>query len=157
MSMDLKNNVLGSLRTAWQSFARLPVAALPPVEEGETTLERNLQEAQGKSTFICRVCVCVSVLACTSVSNPVSSYSSHPFLHIAILLLTPCCCSCFPHPLPLYLEPQPQRQSLLLLRGKRKVLICGLKFWIGPGPFISITSKVSQDSHLARINEKTSK
>uniref|UniRef100_A0A671VXX9 DDHD domain containing 2 n=1 Tax=Sparus aurata TaxID=8175 RepID=A0A671VXX9_SPAAU len=59
MSMDLKNNVLGSLRTAWQSFARLPVAALPPVEEGETTLERNLQEAQGKSTFICRVCVCV--------------------------------------------------------------------------------------------------
>ncbi|XP_076587418.1 triacylglycerol hydrolase DDHD2 isoform X4 [Chaetodon auriga] len=44
MSMDLKNNVLGSLRTAWQSFARLPVAALPPVEEGETTIERNLQE-----------------------------------------------------------------------------------------------------------------
>uniref|UniRef100_A0A3B5AQT7 DDHD domain containing 2 n=1 Tax=Stegastes partitus TaxID=144197 RepID=A0A3B5AQT7_9TELE len=37
MSMDLKNNVLGSLRTAWQSFARLPVAALPPVEEGEST------------------------------------------------------------------------------------------------------------------------
>nr|XP_046243238.1 phospholipase DDHD2 isoform X2 [Scatophagus argus] len=47
MSMDLKNNVLGSLRTAWQSFARLPVAALPSVEEGETTIERNLQEAQG--------------------------------------------------------------------------------------------------------------
>ncbi|XP_070820947.1 triacylglycerol hydrolase DDHD2 isoform X5 [Chaetodon trifascialis] len=46
MSMDLKNNVLGSLRTAWQSFARLPVAALPPVEEGETTLERNIQETQ---------------------------------------------------------------------------------------------------------------
>ncbi|XP_062274292.1 phospholipase DDHD2 isoform X1 [Scomber scombrus] len=45
MSMDLKNNVLGSLRTAWQSLARLPVAALPPVEEGETTIERNLQEA----------------------------------------------------------------------------------------------------------------
>ncbi|XP_071755794.1 triacylglycerol hydrolase DDHD2 [Centroberyx gerrardi] len=47
MSMDLKNNVLGSLRTAWQSFARLPVAALPPVDEGETTTERNLQETQG--------------------------------------------------------------------------------------------------------------
>ncbi|KAM9360238.1 triacylglycerol hydrolase DDHD2 [Symphorus nematophorus] len=46
MSMDLKNNVLGSLRTAWQSFARLPVAALPPVEEGETTIESNLQETQ---------------------------------------------------------------------------------------------------------------
>ncbi|XP_008280235.1 phospholipase DDHD2 isoform X1 [Stegastes partitus] len=46
MSMDLKNNVLGSLRTAWQSFARLPVAALPPVEEGESTVERNLQETQ---------------------------------------------------------------------------------------------------------------
>ncbi|XP_029367312.1 phospholipase DDHD2 isoform X2 [Echeneis naucrates] len=48
MSMDLKNNVLGSLRTAWQSFARLPVAALPPVEgEGEATTERNLEEIQG--------------------------------------------------------------------------------------------------------------
>lgn len=47
MSMDLKNNVLGSLRTAWQSFARLPVAALPPVDEGETTIERDIQETQG--------------------------------------------------------------------------------------------------------------
>ncbi|XP_026199478.1 phospholipase DDHD2 isoform X2 [Anabas testudineus] len=47
MSMDLKNNVLGSLRTAWQSFARLPVTALPPVVESETTTERNLQETQG--------------------------------------------------------------------------------------------------------------
>uniref|UniRef100_A0A8C4HSC9 Phospholipase DDHD2 n=1 Tax=Dicentrarchus labrax TaxID=13489 RepID=A0A8C4HSC9_DICLA len=46
MSMDLKNNVLGSLRTAWQSFARLPVAALPPVDEGETTKETNLQDTQ---------------------------------------------------------------------------------------------------------------
>uniref|UniRef100_UPI0037E8BB39 phospholipase DDHD2 isoform X1 n=1 Tax=Semicossyphus pulcher TaxID=241346 RepID=UPI0037E8BB39 len=50
MSMDLKNNVLGSLRTAWQSFARLPVAALPPVDEGETTIERNLQETQAAVT-----------------------------------------------------------------------------------------------------------
>uniref|UniRef100_A0A8D3AHU5 DDHD domain containing 2 n=1 Tax=Scophthalmus maximus TaxID=52904 RepID=A0A8D3AHU5_SCOMX len=49
MSMDLKNNVLGSLRTAWQSFARLPVAALPPVEEGETTIERHLEETQDSS------------------------------------------------------------------------------------------------------------
>uniref|UniRef100_H2LW43 DDHD domain containing 2 n=1 Tax=Oryzias latipes TaxID=8090 RepID=H2LW43_ORYLA len=39
MSMDLKNNVLGSLRTAWQSFARIPVAALPSVEEGETSAD----------------------------------------------------------------------------------------------------------------------
>uniref|UniRef100_A0A3Q3WYE3 Uncharacterized protein n=1 Tax=Mola mola TaxID=94237 RepID=A0A3Q3WYE3_MOLML len=46
MSMDLKNNVLGSLRTAWQSFTRLPAAALPPVEEGETTTETNLQVTQ---------------------------------------------------------------------------------------------------------------
>uniref|UniRef100_A0A3Q1HKX5 Uncharacterized protein n=1 Tax=Anabas testudineus TaxID=64144 RepID=A0A3Q1HKX5_ANATE len=51
MSMDLKNNVLGSLRTAWQSFARLPVTALPPVVESETTTERNLQETQGKKSF----------------------------------------------------------------------------------------------------------
>ncbi|KAM6945137.1 triacylglycerol hydrolase DDHD2 isoform 3-T5 [Lycodopsis pacificus] len=46
MSMDLKNNVLGSLRTAWQSFSRLPVAALPPVDQGDTTIERDLQETQ---------------------------------------------------------------------------------------------------------------
>uniref|UniRef100_A0AAQ4RKG7 DDHD domain containing 2 n=1 Tax=Gasterosteus aculeatus aculeatus TaxID=481459 RepID=A0AAQ4RKG7_GASAC len=39
MSMDLKNNVLGSLRTAWQSFSRIPVAALPPVDEGNATTE----------------------------------------------------------------------------------------------------------------------
>ncbi|KAG8012066.1 Phospholipase DDHD2 [Nibea albiflora] len=49
MSMDLKNNVLGSLRTAWQSFSRLPVAALPPVEAGETTIEKNLQEPQASA------------------------------------------------------------------------------------------------------------
>ncbi|KAM9858984.1 triacylglycerol hydrolase DDHD2 [Aulostomus maculatus] len=53
MGMDLKNNVLGSLRTAWQSLSRLPVAALPPVEEGETTLERNIQEAQAPSSGVC--------------------------------------------------------------------------------------------------------
>ncbi|XP_047236534.1 phospholipase DDHD2 isoform X4 [Girardinichthys multiradiatus] len=46
MSMDLKNNVLGSLRTAWQSFTRLPVAALPPVEEGGTTNDTTPQEDQ---------------------------------------------------------------------------------------------------------------
>lgn len=68
MSMDLKNNVLGSLRTAWQSFARLP-AALPSVEEGETATEQNHQEAQGTETllfaFVC-VCRCVeSVSSCT--------------------------------------------------------------------------------------------
>lgn len=50
MSMDIKNNVLGSLRTAWQSFARLPVAALPPIEADETTAEGNLQEAEGECT-----------------------------------------------------------------------------------------------------------
>ncbi|XP_061624099.1 phospholipase DDHD2 isoform X3 [Phyllopteryx taeniolatus] len=48
MSIDLKNNVLGSLRTAWQSLSR-PVAALPPVDEGKTTTEGTLQETQGES------------------------------------------------------------------------------------------------------------
>ncbi|XP_073322072.1 triacylglycerol hydrolase DDHD2-like [Pagrus major] len=43
---DLKNNVWGSLRMAWQAFARPPVAAASSVEEGETTLERNLEETQ---------------------------------------------------------------------------------------------------------------
>ncbi len=136
MSMDLKNNVLGSLRTAWQSFARLPVAALPPVEEGETTIERNLQETQGRkrtviSAFVDVLCGCVSVHK--SVSNLVSSPSSHPSLHDATLPSSALSgCSCFPHPISLYLEYQPQQQSLLLLRGKRKVLIFGLKYWSGP-------------------------
>ncbi|XP_067087208.1 phospholipase DDHD2-like isoform X1 [Osmerus mordax] len=44
MSTDLKNNVLGSLRTAWQSFTRLPAPALPPVEAGATTEENVLSE-----------------------------------------------------------------------------------------------------------------
>ncbi|XP_077417271.1 triacylglycerol hydrolase DDHD2 isoform X2 [Vanacampus margaritifer] len=50
MSIDLKNNVLGSLRTAWQSFSRRPVAALPPLDEGEkeTTTEGNLQETKSE-------------------------------------------------------------------------------------------------------------
>ena len=52
MSMDLKNNVLGSLRTAWQSFARLPVTALPPVEEGQTSDETNPQETQGERAHL---------------------------------------------------------------------------------------------------------
>ncbi|XP_034026034.1 phospholipase DDHD2 isoform X3 [Thalassophryne amazonica] len=49
MSMDLKNNVLGSLRTAWQSLARLPATALPPAEERETTTARS-QETQAVLT-----------------------------------------------------------------------------------------------------------
>ncbi|XP_078106731.1 triacylglycerol hydrolase DDHD2 [Sander vitreus] len=44
MGMDLKNNVWGLLRTACQSFARPPVAALPSVDEGDTTIKRGLQE-----------------------------------------------------------------------------------------------------------------
>lgn len=57
MSMDLKNNVWGSLRTAWQSFAR-PVAALPPVVEKETAAKRDTEEPQGKKKeeFVC-ICV----------------------------------------------------------------------------------------------------
>ncbi|TDH12699.1 hypothetical protein EPR50_G00050070 [Perca flavescens] len=43
MGMDLKNNVWGLLRTACQSFARPPVAALPSVD-GDTTIKRDLQE-----------------------------------------------------------------------------------------------------------------
>lgn len=62
MSMDLKNNVLGSLRTAWQSFARLPVAALPPVVEGESTTERNVQDTQGKRSYFICLCVFVGVV-----------------------------------------------------------------------------------------------
>lgn len=167
MSMDLKNNVLGSLRTAWQSFARLPVAALPLVVEGESTTERNLQDTQGKIRCVIYLCVFVGVVrvyewvwVCPKVCLTLSPHT--PFTPLCMLLPSlylpssaiPGNCFYFPHPLPLYLEPQPQRQSLLLLREKRKVLIFGLKYWSGPRPFISITSKVSQDSHLARINAK---
>ncbi|KAK7934068.1 hypothetical protein WMY93_004964 [Mugilogobius chulae] len=51
MGMDIKNNVLGSLRTAWQSFARIPVAALPPVEAGEASIEENLQDECVEAEF----------------------------------------------------------------------------------------------------------
>ncbi|KAL0979314.1 hypothetical protein UPYG_G00183540 [Umbra pygmaea] len=47
MSADLKNNVLGSFRTAWQSLVRMPAAALPQVEERETTAERAMLEIEG--------------------------------------------------------------------------------------------------------------
>lgn len=62
MGMDLKNNVLGSLRTAWQSFSRLPVAALPPVDEGETTTEKSPQETQGIKGCFFSLCVFVDVV-----------------------------------------------------------------------------------------------
>uniref|UniRef100_A0A8C6R407 Phospholipase DDHD2 n=1 Tax=Nannospalax galili TaxID=1026970 RepID=A0A8C6R407_NANGA len=37
MSMDLKNNLLGSLRMAWKSFTRAPYPALQPSETAEDT------------------------------------------------------------------------------------------------------------------------
>lgn len=62
MSTDLKNNVLGSLRTAWQSFARLP-AALPSAEEGETAMEQSHQETQGTGILLFdSVCLYCGVL-----------------------------------------------------------------------------------------------
>lgn len=53
----------------------------------------------------------------------------------------------------LYLDPSRLQQSLLLLRGKKKVLIFGLKYWNGHGPFICFIFKVSQDSHLAAVHK----
>uniref|UniRef100_A0A8V5H524 Uncharacterized protein n=1 Tax=Melopsittacus undulatus TaxID=13146 RepID=A0A8V5H524_MELUD len=42
MSVDLKNNLLGSLRVAWQSFTRAPLPALEaPAAEGEAEAEAN--------------------------------------------------------------------------------------------------------------------
>lgn len=40
MSVDLKNNLLGSLRVAWQSFTRAP---LPAVEAGSTDVEAEAE------------------------------------------------------------------------------------------------------------------
>lgn len=37
MSMDLKNNLLGSLRMAWKSFTRAPYPALQASETAEDT------------------------------------------------------------------------------------------------------------------------
>lgn len=37
MSMDLKNNLLGSLRMAWKSFTRTPEPALQTSESTEET------------------------------------------------------------------------------------------------------------------------
>ncbi|XP_058145831.1 triacylglycerol hydrolase DDHD2 isoform X3 [Dasypus novemcinctus] len=47
MSMDLKNNLLGSLRLAWKSFTRAPYPALQPsetAEETETEPESNSEK-----------------------------------------------------------------------------------------------------------------
>lgn len=79
MSMDLKNNVLGSLRIAWQSFSRLPVTALPPVEEGETTTQNNLEETQGERITLNILYVCVCRVCLTPAPPYYSSlHATHP-------------------------------------------------------------------------------
>lgn len=76
MGMDLKNNVWGSLRTAWQSIARLPVAALPPVVEGETAAKRDTEEPQGKKkkknlrVYVCKKCVSATGLGACMLTSP---------------------------------------------------------------------------------------
>lgn len=45
MSVDLKNNLLGSLRVAWQSFTRAPVPAL---EAGSTEAEAETEAGTEK-------------------------------------------------------------------------------------------------------------
>lgn len=45
MSVDLKNNLLGSLRVAWQSFTRSPVPAL---EAGSTEAEAEAEAGTEK-------------------------------------------------------------------------------------------------------------
>uniref|UniRef100_A0A8C5U917 DDHD domain-containing protein n=1 Tax=Malurus cyaneus samueli TaxID=2593467 RepID=A0A8C5U917_9PASS len=43
MSVDLKNNLLGSLRVAWQSFTRAPVPALEAAAEAEPEAEGSTE------------------------------------------------------------------------------------------------------------------
>ncbi|XP_021092465.1 phospholipase DDHD2 isoform X4 [Heterocephalus glaber] len=52
MSMDLKNNLLGSLRMAWKSFTRAPYPALQAetAEEAEAEPESSLEQASDVST-----------------------------------------------------------------------------------------------------------
>lgn len=45
MSVDLKNNLLGSLRVAWQSFTRAP---LPAVEGASTEAEGEAEAGTEK-------------------------------------------------------------------------------------------------------------
>lgn len=49
MSVDLKNNLLGSLRVAWQSFTRAPVPALEAGStEAEAEAEASLEKEPGQ-------------------------------------------------------------------------------------------------------------
>lgn len=51
MSMDLKNNLLGSLRMAWKSFTRAPYPALQAsetAEETEAEPESNSEKHSGQ-------------------------------------------------------------------------------------------------------------
>ena len=51
MSMDLKNNLLGSLRMAWKSFTRAPYPALQAsetAEETEAEPESNSEKPSGQ-------------------------------------------------------------------------------------------------------------
>lgn len=77
MSIDLKNNVWGSIRTAWQSFARIPVASLPPVVEGETAAKRDTEEPHGKKkkkknlhVYVCKKCVSATGLGACMLTSP---------------------------------------------------------------------------------------
>lgn len=48
MSVDLKNNLLGSLRVAWQSFTRTPLPALEAAStEGEAEAEASTEKQPG--------------------------------------------------------------------------------------------------------------
>ena len=51
MSMDLKNNLLGSLRMAWKSFTRAPYPALQAsetVDETEAEPESSSEKPSGQ-------------------------------------------------------------------------------------------------------------
>lgn len=49
MSVDLKNNLLGSLRVAWQSFTRAPLAAVEGASsEGEAETEASAEKQPGQ-------------------------------------------------------------------------------------------------------------
>ena len=109
MSTDLKNNVLGSLRTAWQSFTRLPAPALPPVEAGGTTEDNVLSEGKTIGYTCLSLCVCVCVCVWNlgvCVSRCVSNlFSSFPFLFAWSLSPLVLLCCCWYPPSPLLLTP----------------------------------------------------
>ena len=92
--------------------------------------------------FCLSVCVCVCVCLCAR--SEVSMCVCAAACGLLTLLPFERVSSPAPQPLPqTRLQPPPE--------GTRQGLICGVRYWSGPGPSTCITSKVSREDNLACI------